>query len=371
MVKAEKITENAAALAAHQPVINLKGNSGEVPLIFEETSPGRSGIDLLAGDESERRACELLGEEHCRTDIEGFPELSEPQVVRHFLRLSQMNFGQALQFYPLGSCTMKYNPRVNDAMATLPGLRDLHPFAPDDLSQGALQVMYELERSLASLFGMAAFSLNPAAGAHAELAALLIAKKFFHERGEVARAEWNHVVVEIEARVVQEAAAGPAALAEKQGGPRIDEEPDALLLRDLADGCDPARLPIDVIRVRCRPVARDLARALGGRLVEHDRFLTASVEATPHGRIDLATALGGVILIEQVFGLNGAGCSVVPAFPNQDPPPILPTGVPAGADRDAQLGRVLAGPGPTAAGHWRTRPRRRMLTRPPGTSSTR
>ena len=79
---------------------------------------------------------------------------------------------------------MKYNPRVNDAMAAKPEFAELHPFTPDELSQGALQVMYELERSFSSLFGMAAFSLNPSAGAHAELAALLIAKKYFKERGE-------------------------------------------------------------------------------------------------------------------------------------------------------------------------------------------
>ena len=82
---------------------------------------------------------------------------------------------------------MKYNPRVNDAMAAKPEFAELHPFTPDELAQGALQVMYELERSLSSLFGMAAFSLNPSAGAHAELAALLIAKKYFKERGETAR----------------------------------------------------------------------------------------------------------------------------------------------------------------------------------------
>src|SRR6185437_12014733 len=115
------------------------------------------------------------------------PENTELDVVRHFTKLSHRTFGIDLGFYPLGSCTMKYNPRVNDAMANLPGFRDLHPYTPDELAQGALQVMYELERSLASLFGMAAFSLNPSAGAHAELAALLIAKKYFKDRGETQR----------------------------------------------------------------------------------------------------------------------------------------------------------------------------------------
>ncbi len=115
------------------------------------------------------------------------PDNTELDVVRHFTRLSHRTFGIDLGFYPLGSCTMKYNPRVNDQMANLPGFRDLHPYAPDEMAQGALQVMYELERSLASLFGMAAFSLNPSAGAHAELSALLIAKKYFKDNGQVQR----------------------------------------------------------------------------------------------------------------------------------------------------------------------------------------
>ncbi|MBV8373420.1 MAG: aminomethyl-transferring glycine dehydrogenase subunit GcvPB, partial [Candidatus Eremiobacteraeota bacterium] len=120
------------------------------------------------------------------------PDNSELDVVRHYTRLSQRTFGIDLGFYPLGSCTMKYNPRVNDAMAAKPEFAQLHPYVPDALAQGALQVMYELERSLSSLFGMAAFSLNPSAGAHAELGALLIAKRYFKERGETQR---NKVVV--------------------------------------------------------------------------------------------------------------------------------------------------------------------------------
>jgi len=152
------------------------------PLIFEQGQDGRANRYFAPGPP----LTNFLPKENLRDDLP-LPEATELDVVRHYTRLSQRTFGIDLGFYPLGSCTMKYNPRVNDAMANLPGLRDLHPFAPDELSQGALQVMYELERSLSSLFGMAAFSLNPAAGAHAELAALLIAKKFFNERGEHQR----------------------------------------------------------------------------------------------------------------------------------------------------------------------------------------
>ena len=113
--------------------------------------------------------------------------------MRHFTRLSQKTFGIDTAFYPLGSCTMKYNPRINDALANLPALRDLHPFAPDELAQGALAVMWELERSLASLFGMAAFSLNPAAGAHAELTRAADRESVFQD--DAARARATTVIV--------------------------------------------------------------------------------------------------------------------------------------------------------------------------------
>ncbi len=157
-------------------------SKGEFPLIFEQGQPGRANRYLP----SDARLEDFLPAQTLRGELP-LPEATELDVVRHYTRLSQRTFGIDTGFYPLGSCTMKYNPRVNDAVANLPGLRDLHPFAPDELSQGALAVMYELERSLASLFGMAAFSLNPAAGAHGELAALLIAKKYFSKRGERSR----------------------------------------------------------------------------------------------------------------------------------------------------------------------------------------
>src|SRR5215469_9727997 len=116
----ETIAEIPATATAAVPVKG-KSNQVGVRLIFEETSPGRSGFDLRHDDDSDRRAREMVGNECCRADIEDFPELSEPQVLRHFLQLSQMNFGQALHFYPLGSCTMKYNPAVNDELAGLGG----------------------------------------------------------------------------------------------------------------------------------------------------------------------------------------------------------------------------------------------------------
>jgi glycine dehydrogenase subunit 2 len=153
--------------------------AGSVAPIFETGATGRANSYFPEGP----ALSHFLPESALRTDLP-LPDNSELEVIRHFTRLSQRTFSIDTGFYPLGSCTMKYNPRVNDAMANLPGFRDLHPFAPDALAQGALALMYDLERALSSLFGMAAFSLNPAAGAHAELTALLIAKAYFAKRGE-------------------------------------------------------------------------------------------------------------------------------------------------------------------------------------------
>jgi glycine dehydrogenase subunit 2 len=159
----------------------------DTPLIFETGQEGRANRYLPSGPPLDT----LLPKDALRDNLP-LPDNSELDVVRHFTRLSQKTFGIDTAFYPLGSCTMKYNPRINDAMANVPALRDLHPFAPDHAAQGALAVMWELERALASLFGMAAFSLTPAAGAHAELAALLIAKAYFKKKGEPRR---NVVIV--------------------------------------------------------------------------------------------------------------------------------------------------------------------------------
>jgi glycine dehydrogenase subunit 2 len=149
------------------------------PLIFDMGRPGRANGYFANG----RTAEDFLPAAALRPDLP-LPDNSELDVVRHFTRLSQKTFAIDTGFYPLGSCTMKYNPRINEAMASQRGFKELHPYAPDELAQGALQVMFELERSLSAIFGMSAFSLNPAAGAHAELTALLIAKAYFEKRGE-------------------------------------------------------------------------------------------------------------------------------------------------------------------------------------------
>ncbi len=157
------------------------------PLIFEMGQDGRANAYVERGKPLES----FFPKDALRDDLP-LPDNTELDVVRHYTRLSQRTFGIDMGFYPLGSCTMKYNPKINDALAGLREFAELHPFVPDELAQGALQVMYELERSLSSLFGMEAFSLNPAAGAQAELAALLVSKKYFRDRGETRR---NKVIV--------------------------------------------------------------------------------------------------------------------------------------------------------------------------------
>jgi glycine dehydrogenase subunit 2 len=163
-------------------VSNDQGDRG-VSLIFEDSSAGRSGVDVAEREDANSDARSILGGGLCRDDIPGFPELSEPQVMRHFLRLSQLNFGQALNFYPLGSCTMKYNPVLNDEMAALAGFAGLHPMTPAHLAAGALELMARLEAALAEITGMDAVSLHPAAGAQGELTGLLMMRAYYRKHG--------------------------------------------------------------------------------------------------------------------------------------------------------------------------------------------
>jgi glycine dehydrogenase subunit 2 len=129
----------------------------------------------------------LLPAAALRTTAPGLPEVSELQVVRHFTRLARRNVAIDTTFYPLGSCTMKYNPKVNDELAGLPGFADLHPYTPDPWAQGALWLLWELEQALCRLTGMAACSLQPAAGAHGELAGMLVVAAYHRARGDAGR----------------------------------------------------------------------------------------------------------------------------------------------------------------------------------------
>ncbi|MFW5861697.1 MAG: aminomethyl-transferring glycine dehydrogenase subunit GcvPB [Spirochaetota bacterium] len=124
-----------------------------------------------------------IPETMCRKNV-SMPDVGEVDVIRHYNGLSRMNFGVDTGMYPLGSCTMKHNPKINDRVAALDGFTDQHPLAGDELSQGSLEIMYELGNMLCQVTGMAAFSLMPAAGAHGELASVMIIRKYFEKKGE-------------------------------------------------------------------------------------------------------------------------------------------------------------------------------------------
>jgi glycine dehydrogenase subunit 2 len=126
----------------------------------------------------------LLPANQLATDLPTLPELAEPDVVRHFVNLSTLNMSVDTHFYPLGSCTMKYNPKRHERLCSLPGIVDLHPYQSENDIQGMLQILFELQESLAEISGLPAVSLQPAAGAQGELAALLVAAAYFRERGE-------------------------------------------------------------------------------------------------------------------------------------------------------------------------------------------
>ncbi len=149
------------------------GLNYDEPLIFERGTPGRTGVSLGASEVPRADAKALFGEAH-RDEEAPLPEVSEPEAFRHFVRLSQMNFAIDLGMYPLGSCTMKYNPKINEWAARLPGFARLHPYAPEAQLQGALELMFRLERGLAEVCGMDHVSLQPAAGAQGELTGLMM-----------------------------------------------------------------------------------------------------------------------------------------------------------------------------------------------------
>ena len=148
------------------------------PLIFESGSPGRSGFAW-----PQEKKSNWIPSQFVRDEIAGFPELGELEVLRHFTRLSHLNYSIEGQFYPLGSCTMKYNPKINEVVARLPGLSLLHPLAPPTLIQGALELLYGLERMLVEISGMDHATLQPAAGAQGELTGLMMIRAYLTAQG--------------------------------------------------------------------------------------------------------------------------------------------------------------------------------------------
>jgi glycine dehydrogenase subunit 2 len=148
-------------------------------LLFELSQPGRRGATLPACDVPAPPIGELLPAEALAASPPPLPEVAEPEVIRHFTNLSTLNMSVDTHFYPLGSCTMKYNSKRNERMAGLPGMADLHPLAPEETIQGLLQLLFELQQMLAEISGLPCVSLQPAAGAHGELAALMVAAAYY------------------------------------------------------------------------------------------------------------------------------------------------------------------------------------------------
>jgi glycine dehydrogenase subunit 2 len=160
-----------------------------VKTIFEKSRAGRSTAYLPEPGPDEMPAASLLPASALREKPPGLPEVSELEIVRHFTQLSHRNFSIDGNFYPLGSCTMKYNPRINEKAAVLPGFAKIHPLQPADSVQGVLEVMWHLERMLAEIAGMDAVTLQPAAGAQGELTGILLVRAWHHERGQDGRTE--------------------------------------------------------------------------------------------------------------------------------------------------------------------------------------
>jgi glycine dehydrogenase subunit 2 len=158
---------------------NLKTNA----LLFELSKRGRRAARMPVCDCPAPPASELLPRDAVADEPPPLPEVAEPEVVRHFTNLSTLNMSVDTHFYPLGSCTMKYNSKRNERMAALPGIADLHPLQPAETIQGLLHLLYELQQMLGEISGLPAVSLQPAAGAHGELAALMVAAAYFrHEQ---------------------------------------------------------------------------------------------------------------------------------------------------------------------------------------------
>jgi glycine dehydrogenase subunit 2 len=156
------------------------------PTLFERSKSGRGGDKV---PHPPAGALDRIPAGQRRETPPALPELNEPEVVRHYVNLSQLNFAVDTGFYPLGSCTMKWNPKVHEWAARLPGFAGLHPLAPDEVAQGTLQLLWELEQMLVEISGMRAVSLQPAAGAHGELTGILMIRAYHAARGDTGRTE--------------------------------------------------------------------------------------------------------------------------------------------------------------------------------------
>ena len=166
-----------------------KNGSDDQPLVFEIGSPGEWAASLPASDVPKTNPTEELPAELVADVAPPLPEVGELDIVRHYKRLAQKLFSVDGNFYPLGSCTMKYNPRINERIAAMPAFSHLHPYQEDADVQGMLELLYRLRCDLAEIAGLAEVTLQPAAGAHGEMTALMIINAYYENRGE------NHSVM--------------------------------------------------------------------------------------------------------------------------------------------------------------------------------
>jgi len=155
-------------------------------LIFELSWPGACGVSLPEGGITKEEIEKIIPSDMIRKDLP-LPEVTELDAIRHFTRLSQKNFSVDTHFYPLGSCTMKYNPKVNEEIAKLPGFTNLHPYQKEEEIQGILELLYNMEKYLCAIFGYDAFTFQPAAGAHGELTSLFMIKAYHKSRDDGRR----------------------------------------------------------------------------------------------------------------------------------------------------------------------------------------
>lgn len=156
-------------------------------LIFEKSVPGSNGFNLPVEDLPEVDLSQTIGREYLRTEGLPLPEISEVEAVRHYTALSKQAYGVDDGLYPLGSCTMKYNPKIGEWAARVPGFTQIHPYQPVDTVQGALQLMYETEQMLCEIVGMDRFTLQPAAGAHGEMTGVMTIKAYHQHRNDFKR----------------------------------------------------------------------------------------------------------------------------------------------------------------------------------------
>ena len=155
----------------------------ERKLLNERSADGKQSLVLPACDVPERSIKDLIPENYLRSEKSGLPEVSEPEVVRHFVNLSALNHHVDKDFYPLGSCTMKYNPKINEAVAASPCLSEIHPFQEESTIQSALKIYHDVERFLCEITGMTRFTLQPAAGSHGELCGVMLMRAYHKEKG--------------------------------------------------------------------------------------------------------------------------------------------------------------------------------------------